>query len=110
MCIKIQKRNKQIETQSQDGLSIIKTIGILLIITVLTIGGLVGFRYTMNYYQTKKFPERIADIVADSEVMTTILQPPYLLQAVSTTSASVTLTTQSPTEENSNSEVMATIL
>ncbi len=53
------KLKKQIETRSQSGRSMIEMLGVLAIIAVLSIGGIVGYKLAMNYYQADQIANEI---------------------------------------------------
>ena len=50
---------KQVETQSQSGRSMIEMLGVLAIIAILSIGGIVGYKLAMNYYQADQIANEI---------------------------------------------------
>ncbi len=50
---------KQIENQSQSGRSMIEMLGVLAIIAILSIGGIVGYKLAMNYYQADQVANEI---------------------------------------------------
>ena len=50
---------KQIQNQSQKGRSMIEMLGVLAIIAILSIGGIVGYKLAMNYYQADQIANEI---------------------------------------------------
>ena len=50
---------KQFENQSQSGRSMIEMLGVLAIIAILSIGGIVGYKLAMNYYQADQIANEI---------------------------------------------------
>ncbi len=50
---------KQVQNQSQSGRSMIEMLGVLAIIAVLSIGGIVGYKLAMNYYQADQIANEI---------------------------------------------------
>ncbi len=69
--MKTQKRSnqlKQIETQSQSGRSMVEMLGVLAIIGVLSIGGIAGYKYAMNYYQANQIAHEINLMRTDAQV------------------------------------------
>ena len=53
------KSKKQIQNQSQSGRSMIEMLGVLAIIAILSIGGIVGYKLAMNYYQADQIANEI---------------------------------------------------
>ncbi len=53
------KSKKQIENQSQSGRSMVEMLGVLAIIAILSIGGIVGYKLAMNYYQADQIANEI---------------------------------------------------
>ena len=53
------KSKKQFENQSQSGRSMIEMLGVLAIIAILSIGGIVGYKLAMNYYQADQIANEI---------------------------------------------------
>ncbi len=54
----IHKKNI-IQTQSQSGRSMVEMLGVLAIIAILSIGGIVGYKIAMNYYQANQIANEI---------------------------------------------------
>ncbi len=52
------KQNRT-KTRSQDGRSMVEMLGVLAIIAVLSIGGIVGYKLAMNYYQADQIANEI---------------------------------------------------
>ena len=52
------KKNR-IKTHSQSGRSMIEMLGVLAIIAILSIGGIVGYKLAMNYYQADQIANEI---------------------------------------------------
>ncbi len=50
---------KQVQNQSQSGRSMIEMLGVLAIIAILSIGGIVGYKLAMNYYQADQIANEI---------------------------------------------------
>ncbi len=50
---------KQFENQSQSGRSMVEMLGVLAIIAILSIGGIVGYKLAMNYYQADQIANEI---------------------------------------------------
>ncbi len=50
---------KQIQNQAQQGRSMIEMLGVLAIIAILSIGGIVGYKLAMNYYQADQIANEI---------------------------------------------------
>ncbi len=50
---------KQFKNQSQSGRSMIEMLGVLAIIAILSIGGIVGYKLAMNYYQADQIANEI---------------------------------------------------
>ncbi len=59
---------KQIENQAQEGRSMVEMLGVLAIIAVLSIGGIVGFRLAMNYYQANQIAHEINIMRTDAQI------------------------------------------
>ena len=53
-----EKKNR-IKTRSQSGRSMIEMLGVLAIIAILSIGGIVGYKLAMNYYQADQIANEI---------------------------------------------------
>ncbi len=53
------KFKKQLQNQAQDGRSMIEMLGVLAIIAILSIGGIVGYKLAMNYYQADQIANEI---------------------------------------------------
>ncbi len=63
----IHKKNI-IQTQSQRGRSMVEMLGVLAIIGVLSIGGITGYKYAMNYYQANQIAHEINLMRTDAQV------------------------------------------
>ncbi len=50
---------KQTENQNQQGRSMVEMLGVLAIIAILSIGGIVGYKLAMNYYQANQIANEI---------------------------------------------------
>ena len=61
------KRNR-IKTHSQSGRSMVEMLGVLAIIAVLSIGGIVGFRLAMNYYQANQIAHEMNMMRTDAQI------------------------------------------
>ena len=61
------KRNR-IKTHSQSGRSMIEMLGVLAIIAILSIGGIVGFRLAMNYYQANQIAHEMNMMRTDAQI------------------------------------------
>ncbi len=59
---------KQIQNQSQSGRSMIEMLGVLAIIAILSIGGIVGFRLAMNYYQANQIAHEMNIMRTDAQI------------------------------------------
>ena len=59
---------KQFKNQSQSGRSMIEMLGVLAIIAVLSIGGIVGFRLAMNYYQANQIAHEMNIMRTDAQI------------------------------------------
>ncbi len=59
---------KQIQNQAQAGRSMVEMLGVLAIIAILSIGGIVGFRYAMNYYQANQIAHEMNMMRTDAKV------------------------------------------
>ena len=53
------KQLKQFKNQAQEGRSMIEMLGVLAIIAILSIGGIVGYKLAMNYYQADQIANEI---------------------------------------------------
>ncbi len=53
------KQLKQVENQAQEGRSMVEMLGVLAIIAILSIGGIVGYKLAMNYYQADQIANEI---------------------------------------------------
>ncbi len=53
------KSKKQFKNQSQSGRSMVEMLGVLAIIAILSIGGIVGYKLAMNYYQADQIANEI---------------------------------------------------
>ncbi len=54
-----EEKQNSIKTQSQSGRSMIEMLGVLAIIAILSIGGIVGYKLAMNYYQADQIANEI---------------------------------------------------
>ncbi len=63
----IHKKNI-IQTQSQSGRSMVEMLGVLAIIGVLSIGGITGYKYAMNYYQANQIAHEINLMRTDAQI------------------------------------------
>ena len=59
---------KQIQNQSQSGRSMVEMLGVLAIIAILSIGGIVGFRLAMNYYQANQIAHEMNIMRTDAQI------------------------------------------
>ena len=59
---------KQIQNQSQSGRSMVEMLGVLAIIAILSIGGIVGFRLAMNYYQANQIAHEMNMMRTDAQI------------------------------------------
>ncbi len=59
---------KQFKNQSQSGRSMIEMLGVLAIIAILSIGGIVGFRLAMNYYQANQIAHELNMMRTDAQI------------------------------------------
>ncbi len=59
---------KHVENQSQSGRSMIEMLGVLAIIAILSIGGIVGFRLAMNYYQANQIAHEMNIMRTDAQI------------------------------------------
>ncbi len=59
---------KQFKNQSQSGRSMIEMLGVLAIIAILSIGGIVGFRLAMNYYQANQIAHEMNIMRTDAQI------------------------------------------
>ena len=59
---------KQFKNQAQDGRSMVEMLGVLAIIAVLSIGGIVGFRLAMNYYQANQIAHEMNIMRSDAQI------------------------------------------
>ena len=62
------KHLKQFKNQSQSGRSMIEMLGVLAIIAVLSIGGIVGYRLAMNYYQANQIAHEMNMMRTDAQI------------------------------------------
>ncbi len=62
------KFKKQIQNQSQSGRSMVEMLGVLAIIAILSIGGIVGYRLAMNYYQANQIAHEINLMRTDAQI------------------------------------------
>ncbi len=65
--LSIYKKNI-IETRSQSGRSMVEMLGVLAIIAILSIGGIVGFRLAMNYYQANQIAHEMNMMRTDAQI------------------------------------------
>ncbi len=54
-----EEKQNRIKTHSQSGRSMVEMLGVLAIIAVLSIGGIVGYKLAMNYYQADQIANEI---------------------------------------------------
>ena len=59
---------KQFKNQAQDGRSMVEMLGVLAIIAVLSIGGIIGFRLAMNYYQANQIAHEMNIMRTDAQI------------------------------------------
>ncbi len=59
---------KQFKNQSQSGRSMVEMLGVLAIIAILSIGGIVGFRLAMNYYQANQIAHEMNIMRTDAQI------------------------------------------
>ncbi len=59
---------KQIQNQSQSGRSMVEMLGVLAIIAILSIGGIIGFRLAMNYYQANQIAHEMNIMRTDAQI------------------------------------------
>ncbi len=59
---------KQIQNQSQSGRSMIEMLGVLAIIAILSIGGIVGYRLAINYYQANQIAHEMNIMRTDAQI------------------------------------------
>ncbi len=62
------KQLKQLENQSQSGRSMVEMLGVLAIIGVLSIGGIVGYKLAMNYYQASQIAHEMNMMRTDAQI------------------------------------------
>ncbi len=62
------KSKKQFENQSQSGRSMVEMLGVLAIIAILSIGGIVGYRLAMNYYQANQIAHEMNIMRTDAQI------------------------------------------
>ena len=62
------KHLKQFKNQSQNGRSMVEMLGVLAIIGVLSIGGIAGYRMTMNRYQANQIANEINLMRTDAKM------------------------------------------
>ena len=62
------KSKKEIQNQSQSGRSMVEMLGVLAIIAILSIGGIVGYKLAMNYYQADQIANEINLIRNDLKI------------------------------------------
>ncbi len=67
MCGEAGKKNR-IKTHSQSGRSMVEMLGVLAIIAILSIGGIVGFRLAMNYYQANQIAHEMNIMRTDAQI------------------------------------------
>ncbi len=61
-------KQNRIKIHSQDGRSMIEMLGVLAIIAILSIGGIVGYKLAMNYYQADQIANEINLMRTDLKV------------------------------------------
>ncbi len=54
-----EEKQNRIKTHSQSGRSMVEMLGVLAIIAILSIGGIVGYKLAMNYYQADQIANEI---------------------------------------------------
>ncbi len=54
-----EEKKNRIKTRSQSGRSMVEMLGVLAIIAILSIGGIVGYKLAMNYYQADQIANEI---------------------------------------------------
>ncbi len=59
---------KQIQNQAQAGRSMVEMLGVLAIIAILSIGGIVGYRLAMNYYQANQIAHEMNMMRTDAQI------------------------------------------
>ncbi len=67
VCGEAGKQNR-IKTHSQSGRSMIEMLGVLAIIAILSIGGIVGYRLAMNYYQANQIAHELNMMRTDAQI------------------------------------------
>ncbi len=67
VCGEAGKQNR-IKTHSQSGRSMVEMLGVLAIIAILSIGGIVGFRLAMNYYQANQIAHEMNIMRTDAQI------------------------------------------
>ena len=66
-----EEKQNRIKTQSQSGRSMIEMLGVLAIIAILSIGGIVGYKLAMNYYQAAQIAYEMNMMRTDAKVKIT---------------------------------------
>ncbi len=64
-------KQNRIKTHSQSGRSMIEMLGVLAIIAILSIGGIVGYKLAMNYYQAAQIAYEMNMMRTDAKVKIT---------------------------------------
>ena len=62
------KSKKQIQNQAQEGRSMVEMLGVLAIIGVLSLGGIVGYKLAMNYYQANQIVHELNMMRTDAQI------------------------------------------
>ena len=63
-----EEKQNRIKTRSQSGRSMVEMLGVLAIIAILSIGGIVGFRLAMNYYQANQIAHEMNIMRTDAQI------------------------------------------
>ena len=61
-------KKKQVQNQAQDGRSMVEMLGVLAIIAILSIGGIVGYKLAMNYYQANQIAHEMNMMRTDAQI------------------------------------------
>ncbi len=64
----MKKQLKQAKNQAQDGRSLVEMLGVLAIIAILSIGGIVGYKLAMNYYQANQIAHEMNIMRTDAQI------------------------------------------
>ncbi len=62
------RQDKMSKTESQSGRSMVEMLGVLAIIGVLSIGGIAGYKYAMNYYQANQIAHEMNIMRTDAKI------------------------------------------